>query len=315
MLLNKYITMKSLYEGILSDIETSVSTMDDDIEKVQVFEWLEYNAIPVFLDRPRPFRKLADGRISTYEEWKDYVEINKDGSVNFKCGLDIRCSNTSKGDSDKVPFKIHCVNYVFKVGSPYLKTTENFPDIVDSLEFAQGIKIKIENWHVQVKQEYVRGESLLNSMIFANYNTPENFPCIYIRKGPVFGKNVVFECIRKDHGLYNRPIIYMPQLNKAMLKKIKFINIPYILLSNANVKLPSIEDLDSAKNNLKDVKLITSAECNIYVELYYSNITKTGVLIKQKDGKFKEVLRDEHCTSNDYKVGLSRIKMKYKDLL
>ena len=306
--------MKSLYEGILSDVETSVSNMDDDINKVRIFEWLEYNAVPIFINNTRPFKKLSGGKISTYEEWKDYVEINKDGSVNFNCGLDLRCVSPND-NSYKVPFKIHYVNYIFNVGSPYLKTTENFPDIVDSIEFAHGIKIKIENWHVKIKNEYITGKTLLNSMVFSDYNKPENYPCIYIHKGPVFGKNVIFECIRTGHSIYDRPVATLPQLSTTILKKIKFINIPYILLSSTNAKLPEPEDLDKAKNNLIDVKLITSAECNIYVELYYNNLTKTGVLIKQKDGKFKEVLGDEHCTSNDYKVGLSRIRNKYKDLL
>ena len=151
--------MKSLYEGILDDIETSVGRMDSDIEKVHIFEWLEYNAVPNQYETLRTWTRHSNGKFSTYEEWNEVVTINPDKSVSFKCGIELLGNNKTK--AEKVPFKIHSVDGKFLVGSPLLKTSENFPDIVDSIEFAYGIKIKLEDWHVKVKNSYRSNKKLL----------------------------------------------------------------------------------------------------------------------------------------------------------
>lgn len=302
--------MKSLYEGILDDIETSVGRMDSDIEKVHIFEWLEYNAIPNHYETVRPWRN-SNGKFSTYEEWNEVVTINSDGSVNFKCGIELLGNNKTK--AEKVPFKIHSVDGKFLVGSPLLKTSENFPDIVDSIEFAPGIKIKLENWHVKVKNAYRSNKALLNGFPFSGYDTNGYFPCIYIRRGPVFGKNVVFECLRKSNTIYDRPIICIN--SSSMLSKVKLINIPYVLLSNSSKILPASLANKRIKN-MPDTRLITSSKSTLYCELLYDKvITKSGILIKQQNGEFEEFILGKKASSNDLDKILANIKMENKHLL
>lgn len=304
--------MKSLYEGILDDIETSVGRMDSDIEKVHIFEWLEYNAVPNHYETLRPWTRNSNGKFSTYEEWNDFVTINPDKSVSFKCGIELLGNNKTK--AEKVPFKIHSVDGKFLVGSPLLKTSENFPDIVDSIEFAYGIKIKLEDWHVKVKNSYRSNKKLLNGFPFDGYDTNGYFPCIYIRRGPVFGKNVVFECLRTSNTIYDRPIICIN--SPSVLSKVKLINIPYVLLSDSKSKIMPATLANKRIKNMPDTRLITSSKSNLYCELLYDKvITRSGILIKQKNGEFEEFMLGKKASSNDLDKILANIKMENKHLL
>ena len=304
--------MKSLYEGILDDIETSVGRMDSDIEKVHIFEWLEYNAVPHHYETLRPWTRNSNGKFSTYAEWNEVTTINPDKSVSFKCGIELLGNNKTK--AEKVPFKIHSVDGNFLVGSPLLKTSENFPDIVDSVEFAHGIKIKVENWHVKVKNLYRSNKALLHGFPFSGYDTNGYFPCIYIRRGPVFGKNVIFECLRKSNTIYDRPIIRIN--SSSVLSKVKLINIPYVLLSDSKSKIMPAALANKRIKNMPDTKLITSSKSNLYCELLYDKvITRSGILIKQQNGEFEEFILGKKASSNDLDKILANIKMENKHLL
>ena len=117
--------MKQLYEGILADVDTSIGNMDADLEKIHVFEWLEYNAEPIHYGEPSSYRCKTKGKVSDYEDWKDYVTVNNDGSVDFRCGINIKGSwEAHKMKIDEyIPFKIGKVNYVFEVSSNFMLTS------------------------------------------------------------------------------------------------------------------------------------------------------------------------------------------------
>ena len=276
----------NIYEGILDDIDTGVNRMDQDLEKMKVYEWLEYHAT----SKDGFYRYIGsdkhDGlRVSTQDQWN--LKFNSDGSVDILSNItlvaNINASDYQKQFAGQIPFKIHKVHGIFKVGSHKLIDTKNFPDIADSVEFSKGIKIRIHDWHIKLenKQESRFGYYLHP---FNDYNKSHIKPCIDIPAGPVIGKNVVIECLRTNHDRSNRPWVLINNLTTARLKNITFINIPHIIISEARAKIPTWAELKTYDSHIKDTKLISSTQyelCNKYIKT-----DKVGLFIRMDNNEF-----------------------------
>lgn len=309
--------MKPLYEGILGDVDTNIAKMDNDMTIVTVIEWLKLHCRPNYGMLIRTGRPLK-GHMSTDEDWYDTVKVNSDGSVDILSDLTI-CWNM-EGHSimpgNKIPFKLHKVHGHFLVGRT-MSDISNFPDIVDTVEFAKGIKVNITNWHVKVENSRHHGFGYYKNP-FLRYTGSDMFPAVYIQAGATIGKNVVFECTRTNHTDMNRPVAAFASLTDSKLKNIKLINFPYIVLEEIRASIPTPEALKKYNNNVKDVKMITSNLYDLVKAPYYEGPTrKVGMLLRNKDGQFEYVDNKWFMGDTPTKIqnDLLFFQTEYKDLL
>ena len=300
--------MKSLYEGILNDIESSIVNMDDDLTRVRVIEWLTLHCRP---DNESFGAPNTNGHFSSESDWN--IKLNSDGSVDILSDMIINWNLKAPDNmgGDKIPFKIRKIKGHFTLARS-MSDISNFPDIVDSFEITGRCKITLKDWHLKIENSLPHKFGYYK-MPFKHYHSCDNFPALIIPASATIGKNVVFECTRMNHNANNRPVAVFASLTEAKLKNMKLINFPYIILEESRIAIPKPEQLKKYSSNIKDVKLISSSLYNLN-DAAFNN--KVGMLIKDNDNEFKYVPKDWFLGSiRDIESNLTELYEKNKYFL
>ena len=296
-------------EGILDNADIAVNRMDNDLKTTAIYNWLTKFAVP---EKHSNIRKG-----SSVKDWN--IKINSDGTFDILSDICIQ-DTRDESEIEPIPFKIHKVHGAFSIWSVKIKDCINFPDIVDSIYIKNAPKLVLHDWHVKIeniKESTGRLSADTYNMPFECYRTSTQLPALTIDTGVTFGKNIIFECTYKSDSIYDRPYCFLTGLNEQKLKNIKFINIPYIILTENRGKFPTNEILNKYKNNIKDVKLISSSSYTLRMTMY--NELKAGLLIRIND-KFENIrvrtdVNSKILNPNEIANRLTNIQQEYQKYL